>query len=102
MPRFTEHNGIIFTEGKFPGEILGPVKSEISRQNALLSDLKTNLAREVKLKGGDALIDFTYGQAAHKGMRKFSPFKWDTESLKGNGIAIKLSVDPRRLEGDLE
>ena len=66
--RYTLHDGIGFFEGVPPDAAsLGPVRVEVggffvSAQLRTLDDVKRELARVVRAKGGNALVGFTYGQ----------------------------------------
>ena len=73
----TEVDGIFFTEGKISGaNILGQAKASSDRQNITLDKLKSDLAAEVKAKGGNALDNFKYVQKAT--VFSFSSVRWET------------------------
>jgi hypothetical protein len=81
--------GVFFTEASPNARLLGPVHVEISRQNSNLFEVKAQLAAQVRSRGGNALVNFRYGQRAHRGL-KLLAFKWDTESWHGEGDAALL------------
>ena len=91
-PRANWHDGVMFLEGSpLDGtEMLGHVKVEISRQNSNLFEVKAELARRVRSQGGNALVNFRYGQRPHRGL-KLLAFKWDTESWFGEGEAALVA-----------
>jgi hypothetical protein len=81
----TELNGIFFTEGEIAnGTVLGQAKASSDRQNITLDKLKSDLAAEVKAKGGNALDNFKYVQKAT--VFSFSSVRWET-----TGRIIKIS-----------
>ncbi len=82
--------GVLFSDGELPGEQLGQVVVEISKQNALPSDIKKKLAEEAKLLGANAVMKFETAQAGHHWLFTASILKWDTESLFGVGVAVKI------------
>lgn len=72
----TEVDGIFFTEGEISGaNVIGQAKSISNRQNISLDDLKTNLAAEVRMKGGNALDNFRYVQKGT--VFSFSSVRWE-------------------------
>jgi hypothetical protein len=86
----TELNGVFFTEKSVSGATqLKHIKVEISRQNSDLSEVKARLAEQVHRAGGNALINFRYGQRKH-GWWELFLLKWDTESWHGEGDAVRL------------
>lgn len=88
--RGTELAGVFFTEATIAGApALGNVSVEISRQNANLGEVKRALAEKVKAAGGNALMQFTYGQKAHPWWQLLA-LKWDSESWHGAGVATRL------------
>jgi hypothetical protein len=50
------------------------------------------LAREVLRRGGNALVQFEYGQRSHSVLKQVFTFKWDTESWHGTGYAALLPI----------
>ena len=82
--------GVLFSDGELPGVQLGQVLAEISRQNALPSDIKQKLADEAKSLGANAVMNFETAQAGHHWLFTASILKWDTESLFGVGMAVKI------------
>jgi hypothetical protein len=86
----TEFEGVKFFEGAGPpGRRLGKVSVTISRQNSNLSEVKRELALQARRLGGDAVVEYRYGQRAHRWFELLLP-KWDTESWWGAGEAMRL------------
>lgn len=72
----TEVDGIFFTEGEIErASFLGQAKASSDRQNTSLDKLKSDLAAEVKAKGGNALDNFKYVQKAT--VFSFSSVRWE-------------------------
>lgn len=87
----TENNGIFFSESAPSNyQILGTIKTEISRQNSNLSEVKKEMAKKAKRIGANSIINFKYGQKSHKWWQLVFTFKWDTESWFGVGDAVNL------------
>jgi hypothetical protein len=85
------HDGIFFTEDSAPAaRRIDRVVVEISRQNSNLSEVKTRMAVRAHELGANTIVNFRYGQRAHRGFALLSLFKWDTESWYGEGDAIAL------------
>ena len=85
------HNEIFFTEQRVPDvTIVQHIHSEISRQNSNLDEIKDELARQAKSVGGNAVINFKYGQKKHEWWELVFAFKWDTESWHGEGDVTSL------------
>jgi hypothetical protein len=85
------HAGVFFTEATVPNAV--PIRHlhvEISRQNSNLDEVKQRLAMEAKQAGGNAVMNFRYGQKKHEWWELVFTFKWDTESWHGEGDAIRL------------
>ena len=86
----TVAEGVFFTEADIVGvKRLVSVEVELAKQNADLVAVKREMARRVKACGGNALIQFKYGQRAHKWWENLLP-KWDSESWHGSGVAAVL------------
>lgn len=84
-------DGIFFTESAIPGaSVAEHVKVEISRQNANLFQVKTQLARKAKGIGASSIMNFRYGQRKHSWWQQAFTFKWDTESWYGEGDAARI------------
>lgn len=82
--------GVLFSDGELPGENLGQITVEISKQNALPSDIKRKLSAKAKALGANAVANFETAQAGHHWLFTASLLKWDTESLYGVGTAVKI------------
>lgn len=82
-------DGVLFSDGELPGEERGQVVVQISRQNALPSDLKKKLAAKARELGANGVKNFETAQAGHHWIFQLT-FKWDSESLYGVGIAVKI------------
>lgn len=81
---------IFFTEGSIANsQQIEHIHVEISRQNSNLTEVKKELAKKVKSKGGNALCNFKYGQKKHQWWQLVFTFKWDTESWHGEGDVVK-------------
>jgi hypothetical protein len=86
----TTTDGIFFTEEALPrAAIRRRLSVEISRKNANLGEVKRKMATEARALGANAVINFRYGQRAHKWWDSLM-LKWDTESLHGEGDAASL------------
>ncbi|MBC7762310.1 MAG: hypothetical protein H7201_11055 [Candidatus Saccharibacteria bacterium] len=85
-------DGVFFTEGAAQNLTVDGVKLtvEVSRQNANLHEVKKRLAAQVLVRGGNALVDFEYGQKSHSVLQQLFTFKWDSESWHGSGYAARL------------
>lgn len=90
----SETEGIFFTEAAAidGASSLGEVAVQINGQNKDLRDVKVALVKEVRKRGGDGLISFTYGQRGNPWWKSLSGY-FDAEHWYGNGIAVRL---PRR------
>lgn len=87
--RGTTTDEIFFTEdGIANANPIKHISVEISRQNSNLTAVKVKMAAEAKALGATAIMNFRYGQKAHKGLKLLLP-KWDTESWHGEGDAIR-------------
>jgi hypothetical protein len=83
-------DGVFFAETTIPNaRTIRQLHVEISRQNANLDEVKQRLAREARDAGANAVMNFRYGQKAHKWTDLVFSFKWDTESWHGEGTAVK-------------
>lgn len=64
----SERNGIYFVEGSIPGaQHIGPISTELNdffgeNQLKSLDDLKDRMAIFIKSSGGNAVLNFKYGQ----------------------------------------
>lgn len=86
----TLQDDIFFTEKSIPSSnVIKHIKVEISRQNSSLSEIKSAMARDAKSCGANVVMNFKYGQSAHKGLKLIS-FKWDSESWHGEGDAVSI------------
>lgn len=83
----TETEGIFFTESAIAGvETLGEVTSTSDRQNMPLDKLKKSLASQVKARGGNVLVEFSYAQ-------KGTVFSFSSTRITARGIAGRLRAD---------
>jgi hypothetical protein len=86
----TTTDDVFFSEDAISGaQVVKQVKVEISRQNANLREVKQRMAAEAKAAGATAIMNFRYGQKAHKGLKRLA-FKWDAESWHGEGDATRI------------
>lgn len=88
MSRVTQSEGIYFCEGPLEGTVIGPIEARAATQNTTLAVVKAEMARKAQAMGGDAVINYSYSQAADRGR---SLFKWDSERLYLTGVVIKLT-----------
>lgn len=71
-------DGIWFTPGDIKNsQLIKSLKVTSDRQNTLLSELRNNLAHQVKLVGGNALTNYRYKQTAT--VWSFSSVRWVAE-----------------------
>jgi len=86
----TLQDDVFFTEENIiNAQQIRKIAVEISRQNSNLTEVKSRMAKQAKLVGGNAVVSFKYGQKAHKWYEQVFSFKWDTESWHGEGIVVK-------------
>lgn len=90
-------DGILFSDSDLPGDEIQQVVVNISKQNALPSDLKKKMAAKVKALGANAVSNFEVAQSGHHWLFAASILMWDTESLYGVGKAKKI---PKELMGE--
>ena len=68
MVRYTVVDGVAFVEGEVPPlRLIGPIQTEIngfftSNQLKNLDDLQKKMAKTVCERGGNAILNFQYGQ----------------------------------------
>ena len=87
--RGTVLDDVFFTEAGIPGaRLIKHLRVQISRQNASLTEVKEQLAAQVGACGGNALMNFRYGQKPHPWWELLL-LKWDTESWHGEGDAVR-------------
>jgi hypothetical protein len=92
---FEVAKGILITEESVEGgTFLCDLKVEVSRQNALLSEVQIKMAELAELQGGNFIGNFSYTQKAHSRFQLTLP-KWDTESLIATGKLYLFEHDPR-------
>jgi len=92
-PFGTKTDGVFFTEGKeLEGQrVIGQVDWKASGQNQDLRYVKANLAKKVRDAGGNALVQFTYGQ---KGRHWFnSGGLVDSENWYGAGTVVSINLE---------
>ena len=97
---FSEYDGVYFVEGMPPGTtILKDISTTIdgcftNAQLKTLDDVKRVMAPLVKQNGGNAVVDFKYGQSTHGFWR--SLFSLDNVCWKGEGKIAR--IDPASLQ----
>lgn len=96
MARFTELDGVTFTEATLDLASLGDVIVRARSQNSSLSELKREMAKEAKSLGGNCIMNFRYSQKADSPLKNVFSFKWDTERLVGTGDVVSLPEDFER------
>lgn len=93
--RSSLHDGILFVEGR-PGNCrtIRAIRIEIGgillvqSQLKTLKDVKDEMARQAKQAGGNAIVDFQYGQRSVGWLR--SIFQLDDISWYGTGAITQL------------
>ncbi len=98
MPKFTEVNGVFFTESTLEMESLGNVSVRAATQNTSLGEAKKEVAARVKHMGGNGLMSYTYSQKADNPFKDAFWFKWDSERITITGVVVKFPHDPRDAE----
>jgi len=79
-------DGIFFSEGIPEGcSIIGTCRAKSNVQNTILDELRTQLAREVRDKGGNALVGFQYTQRANA-------FSWSNITWETSGRAALIAA----------
>jgi hypothetical protein len=86
--RGSEYDGVFFTEAPAieGARIIAPVNIKIGGQNKDIRDIKRELAKQVRSKGGNALVGFSYGQRGNPWYQSFGLF--DSEHWFGSGTAV--------------
>lgn len=93
----TTHNGIVFIEGRPEhcdelGEVCVAIDGFITQaQLKTLSDVKDLMAQKVRSAGGNAVVNFSYGQKS-VGFWK-SLLSLDDVAWYGNGIMATIPTD---------
>lgn len=83
----TEINGVFFTESAISGaKDLGGVTANSDRQNTSLDTIKLALAKQVRAKGGNVLMQFSYVQ-------KGTVFSFSSVRMTASGTAASV-VEP--------
>ena len=83
----TDHDGIFFTEGVISsGSRIRDLQVESRKQNVNLDQLKTELAKQVKQLGGNALDNFNYVQQGT--VFSFSSTRW-----RVSGTAVRATEE---------
>ena len=90
MTRFTDTDGVAFTEDILEAPVIGSLRVRARRQNATLLELKVEMARQARALGGNAIMRFTYTQSADSPLRNVLSLRWDTERLIGTGDVIRI------------
>lgn len=96
---FSEYNGVYFVEGRPVGaRAIRPISTVLdgvfnNAQLKNLNDVKREMAQEVLAAGGNAVIDFTYGQRTGGFWRCL--FSLDNVCWKGEGTIAR--IDPNAL-----
>lgn len=92
-PFGTKTDGVFFTEAKeIAGQrVVGEVSWKASGQNQDLRYVKAQLAKRVRDMGGNALVQFTYGQKGRNWL--MSGGLVDSENWYGAGIAVSIALE---------
>ena len=91
MPKFTELDGVFFTEETLELQVLGQVKAQGTSQNTSLLEVKRRAAQKVKELGGNALMEHRYSQKADSVLKDIFWIKRDSERVTITGSAVKVS-----------
>ncbi len=89
----SESGGVLFIEGDVPGgKVLGPLKITldgyfVDAQLKSLEDVKREMVSKVTQAGGNALLQFKYGQRSASSWWSFSR---DSVSWYGEGVIALL------------
>jgi len=95
MPRFTEVNGVIFTEDNLDVAVIGDLHVRAMTQNTNLADVKKEAAAEAKRLGGNGVINYKYSQKADNPLKDAFWIKWDSERITITGQVVFFESDPR-------
>ncbi len=98
MPYKSLHNGIIFIEGpedylKNCGKVTYKKDSYYNNQLKNLDNVKEQLAQKAKEFGGNAIINFKYGQKSTTWFRSLLLSLDDNVNWYGEGEVVVLSQD---------
>ena len=96
MARFTEFDGVTFTEANLDLEPIEEIIIRSRGQNSSLRDLKREMATKAMSLGGNCIMSFHYSQRADTPLKNVFSFKWDTERLVGTGVVVSLPEDFER------
>ncbi len=83
------HGGIFFSEQSCAAATVRTISAQKNRQNFTLTQIKDMMVVEAKSAGANAIVDFKYGQKAHKWYQQMG-LKWDNEAWFGEGRAVNL------------
>lgn len=92
---FSEYDGVFFVEGMPAGAtIIDDISTVLdgffsNAQLKTLDDVKREMARQVKLSGGNAVVDFKYGQRSGGFWRCL--FSLDNVCWKGEGKIARIN-----------
>ena len=95
MPRFTEVNGVFFTESSLDLKVIGELKVRAMTQNTNLAEVKKEAAAEAMRLGGNGVMNYTYSQKADNPFKDAFWIKWDSERITITGQVVKFEEDPR-------
>ena len=96
---FSERNGVFFIEGSIPGaKPICALSSELNgmfTQNQLktLDDLKDKMTHLVRAKGGNAVVQFKYGQRT-----SFWKSIFGMDDVHWYGTGMIAQIDPSTLQ----
>lgn len=100
MPaRFTEVDGVFFTEENIELDVITGLKVPAQTQNTSLAELKKQAANEIKRLGGNGLVNYKYSQKADNPLKDFFGFRWDSERITITGQVVVFESDPREHSG---
>ncbi len=92
-PFGTKTDGVFFTEAtEMPQQkVLGRVSWKASGQNQDLRYVKAQLAMRVRDAGGNALVQFEYGQKGRNWLGSVGLV--DSENWYGSGVAVSIDLE---------
>lgn len=94
-PRFTEVEGIFFTEEQLEIDVIADLRVVARTQNTNLLQLKKEAALEVKRLGGNGVMNYKYSQKADNPLKDLLWIKWDSERITITGHVVNFESDPR-------
>ncbi len=85
-------DGVFVTEENIDADTLKHISVHKNRQNIDLLAIKKLLVKKAKAIGGNAVVEFKYGQRQHKPWQHLV-IKWDTISWYGEGRVLYIDYE---------